>query len=84
MEGLSDSTAAAFCTNLRFPPEQLSRTILVLPAEAEFKEVPCLVVEELNDFANGLHSTFLVENMSREARKLERESFSGMISNIHP
>ena len=27
LEGLSDSTATAFCTNLRFPLEQPSRTI---------------------------------------------------------
>ena len=83
LEGLSDSTAAAFVVNLRFPLEQFSRSILVMLAEAEFKEVPGLVVEELTDFASGLHSTLLVENMFREARKMERKSLSGMTGNIH-
>jgi hypothetical protein len=83
LEGLHDNAAVAFVINLRFPLEQFSRSILVMLAEVEFKEVPCLVVEELTDFANGLHSTLLVENMFREARKLERKSLSGMVGNMH-
>lgn len=62
---------------LRFPLEQLSRECLIMFAEQGFKAVPGRLKKRLLDFAGGMGSSVIVENLFNSLRKAERVAGSG-------
>ena len=71
---------AAFLRSCRFPAEQFTREMLVWLSEVDFKEVPRVVTKQLEEFAAGLNSTLLVENMFNALRRVERIRLNNAVS----